>query len=322
MEGNIVPAASTARYAYSSGSRESQSLIPRKGDPTVRELLPYYLVYAEHELRLAGITLGLYRDAIKFALSILGDITPKELDREKVLILKAAIASRGAGPSRIRGVMVSLRSFLKFCTLALGIEVLDLKFIRPPRLPRREVIFLTPEEIEQFVSAIPVYAGRQIDLKALGFRSLVEVLLATGMRISEALSLTRSSVNFETGEARIIGKRNKERTVFFSPRALGWIKEFVNHRNDDSEWLFVLPNGRRPKYWTVDKWFVKARARAGLLKKITPHILRHTMATTLLFNGCPIGHIKELLGHDDLPRFSHPCRTEDLNVSANSLGVR
>ena len=64
----------------------------------------------------------------------------------------------------------------------------------------------------------------------LGFRTLVEVLLGTGARISEALSLKRSSINFQTGEATIIGKGNKERVLFFSPRALNWVKEYVTRR--------------------------------------------------------------------------------------------
>ncbi len=268
---------------------------------TIRQLLPYYLAYVEHEWRLAGKTRDSYGEGIHSALQVLGDIKPQELDHHKVVTLKSAMAVRGAGPSRIRGVINSLRSFLRFCRLGLGLEVLDPKFIRPPRVPRREVVFLTPEEIEKFLSVIPVFSGKhRVDLKWLCFRSLVEVLLGTGMRISEALSLKRSSVNFETGEARIIGKRNKERTVFFNTRALAWIKEFINHRRDTGEWLFVLPNGKRLGYSPVLKWFTITRARAGLLKKVTPHILRHTMATTLLFNGCPIGFIKEILGHDNL----------------------
>ena len=88
--------------------------------------------------------------------------------------------------------------------------------------------------------------------------------------------------------------------MFFNTRALAWIKEFTNRRGDTAEWLFVLPGGKRLEYAAVPKWFARIRARAGLLKKVTPHILRHTMATTLLFNGCPIGFIKELLGHDNL----------------------
>jgi len=271
-----------------------------KGSPTIRELLPYYLAYAEYEWRLSQNTLRTYADGIHRALQALGDIRPQELDQQKVLALKADLASR-AGASRVKSVINALRSFLRFCRLGVGLEVLDPKFIRPPRVPRREVVFLTPEEVEKFLSAIPVFnAKRRFDLKWLGFRALAEVLLGTGMRISEALSIKRAAVNFETGETRIVGKGNKERTVFFTPRALGWLKEFANHRSDSSEWLFVLPSGKRLLYNTVRGWFAQTRARAGLLKNVTPHIMRHTMATTLLFNGCPIGFIKEILGHDSL----------------------
>ena len=146
---------------------------------------------------------------------------------------------------------------------------------------------------------------RRFNLRWLCFRVLVEVLLASGMRISETLVLTRSAVNFQTGEAEIIGKGNRQRTVFFTPRALGWLKEYLNRRSDRSERLFALPNGAEIRYDVVRIWFRRVRRRAELKKVVTAHILRHTCATTLLFNGCPIGHIKEILGHD---RLETTCR--------------
>jgi len=91
-----------------------------------------------------------------------------------------------------------------------GIETMDAKQIRQPRLPKREVQFLCREEVQQYVSAIPLRKGpRSYDIDWLGFGVLVEVLLGTGARISEALSLKRTSINFQTGEATIIGKGNK-----------------------------------------------------------------------------------------------------------------
>ena len=129
---------------------------------------------------------------------------------------------------------------------------------------------------------------------------LVEALLGTGMRISEALSIRRTSLNIETGEAKIIGKGNRERVIFFTPRALSWTKEYLNRRHDESEWLFTQPNGQALGYDTVRFSFRYVRGKADLAKKVTAHILRHTCATILLFNGCPIGHIKEILGHERL----------------------
>lgn len=113
-------------------------------------------------------------------------------------------------------------------------------------------------------------------------------------------SIRRTSLNILTGEAKIIGKGNRERVIFFTPRALAWTKEYLNCRRDQSEWLFARANGQAIGYDMVRFAFRFVRRRAGLVKKVTAHILRHTCATILLFNGCPIGHIKEILGHERL----------------------
>ena len=273
---------------------------------TIRDLLPLYLAYAAHEWNLAPKTLHGYAEGIQRSLKVLGDIAPRELDLAAILKLKTDLATRNASATWTRNVVNSLRSFLRFSRLVLNLDVLDPHAIRLPRIPRRDVLFLTPKEIECFVSAIPVFdANHRFNLRWLGFRALVEVLLGTGVRISEALSLKRAAVNFETGEAQIVGKGNKERTVFFTPRALGWLKEYLNRRSDTADELFVLPDGNPLIYDTVRIWFKRVRTRAGLRKPITAHILRHTCATLLLFNGCPIGHIKEILGHD---RLETTCR--------------
>jgi site-specific recombinase XerD len=273
---------------------------------SIRDLLPYYLAYAEHEWHLAPKSVRCYREALERACKILGDIAPQELDFRNIVALKADLHAKHAGAYWTRTIVNSLRSFLRFCQLVLGLQVLDPKAIKLPAIPRRDVVFLTPEEIERFLIAIPVFdKNHRFNLGWLGFRSLVEVLLSTAMRISEALSVKRADINFETGVAQIIGKGNKQRSVFFTPRALGWIKEYVNYRSDDAEWLFVLPDRRPLPYEVVRTRFRTIRRLAGLHKVVTPHILRHTCATTLLFNGCPIGHIKEILGHD---RLETTCR--------------
>lgn len=277
-----------------------------QADATIRELLPLFLAYAEYEWRLAPKTLRGYRDAMLRVLSVVGDIRPVELDLGMVLMLKASLVNSHVGENWTRFIVNALRSFLRFSRLVLNLDVLDPKAIHLPPIPRREVVYLTPKEIEIFLNAIPVFKeNHRFNLTWLSFRAVVEVLLSTGMRISEALSLLRTSVNFETGEAQIVGKGGKERTVFFTPRALGWVKEYANHRTDSSNQLFSLPNGKLLKYDMVRKCFEKNRRRSGLKKTITAHILRHTCATLLLFNGCPIGHIKEILGHD---RLETTCR--------------
>jgi integrase/recombinase XerD len=134
----------------------------------------------------------------------------------------------------------------------------------------------------------------------LAFRVLVEVILGTGMRISEALWLQRSAINFEIGEARVIGKGNKERTVFFSARSLEWLKAYLARRMDTHETVFLCKGGKPMIRHTAILWFRWFWLLSGVKKKITAHVLRHTVATTLLFNGCSIGNVKEILGHERL----------------------
>jgi hypothetical protein len=87
----------------------------------------------------------------------------------------------------------------------------------------------------------------------------------------------------------------------FSPRALNWVKEYVTRRHDQGEALFVVGRRGRPmKLCAALTRFRRFRRMVRFPKPVTAHMLRHTVATTLLFNGCPIGHIKDILGHDRL----------------------
>jgi integrase/recombinase XerD len=170
-------------------------------------------------------------------------------------------------------------------------------------------VYLTKEEVDQFVRAIlgPEERWDEVPLARLRFRALVEVLLGTGARISEILSLDRRDVNFESRDVRIVGKGKKQRVLFFTDRALEWVGRYLGCRRDDEPPLFVTRGNppRRLSYDAVKIGFRRVAQRAHLNKKVTAHVLRHTVATTLLFNGCPIGHIKELLGHE---RLDTTCR--------------
>jgi integrase/recombinase XerD len=292
--GAIVPVAAQPVAGSFAADPERQA--------TLRELMPYFLGYGKVELRWAAGTLEKYEDAMGWVIRWLDDIPPGRITQQHILLIKAQCARRNHGPSRVAHILAALKAFLRFCQLAVGIETMDAKQIRQPRLPKREVQFLSPEEVQQYVAAIPLRKGpRSYDIDWLGFRVLVEVLLGTGARISEALSLRRTSINFQTGEATIIGKGNKEWVLFFSPRALGWVKEYLNRRKDQGEALLVVGRRGRPmRVQAAQIRFKRFRAMIGFPKPVTAHMLRHTVATTLLFNGCPIGHIKDILGHDRL----------------------
>lgn len=270
----------------------------------ISRLLPYFALYVRHEWQLGTETTSVYVRNLTTIIRVLGDVTPQEISVRYVGDLKAHAFSRNAGSCRLISLIAALKAFLRFCREALELPVLDAKDFRGPRVPRREVVFLRPEEVRQFVDTIlaPRTGSRAKlgDLERLCFRAMVEAILGTGMRLSEALSLTRSNVNLETGEARVIGKGNKERTVFFTVRARDWVKSYLAERKDAQESIFLDTWGRPVARHTAILWFRRFWRLSGVRKKITAHVLRHTVATTLLFNGCPISHVKEILGHERL----------------------
>jgi len=282
---------------------------PQNTDPkSFSALAAEFLLWAEVEPGFSRETVQKYGECLKQIWKVVGDKSVSELEKADILRLKSYWLARSLSASRQMSLLLALKRFLLFCKdekkLTLCFDPLEIK--APPR-PRRDVVFLTPEEIAAFISTIPLttYKG-QVHQAGLRLRAIVEALLGTATRISELLSLNRDSIDFGRKEARIVGKGNKERIVFFSDRSIIWVKHYLESRKDDCEALFVCQNGRtRLKRDDLWRYFDRHRKLAGLKKKVRPHILRHTAATTLLFNGCPIGHIKAILGHE---RLETTCR--------------
>ena len=278
-------------------------------DYTISNLAPLFLDWARYEMRRAPWTLIRYREALRTIVRLIGDVPVTQLHQGHLLRIRQRLEERGCKEARVAGLINALRSFLKFSREVLRIRALDYREVRVPRVPRRDVVYLTPGEVGMFLDAIiaPQEAVKKVPIERLRLRTFVEVLLGTGARLSEALSLNRADVSFERREARIIGKGNKERILYFTERSLEWVERYLARRDDDEEALFVThtdPARRLERTWFKNT-FAAYRRKAGIQKRVTPHILRHTMATTLLFNGCPIGHIKELLGHE---RLDTTCR--------------
>lgn len=284
----------------------------REWSPKISELVEGFLRHGQFDLSWSPETIRKYRECLGMIIRDIGDLPVTDIRLLQVTELKQKIIMRGAGESRVGSMVFALKSLLRYCKEVLELDVIEHTKIKPPKRHRREVLFLTNEEIEQFVSVIKIKNTWErktkkscVRMDGLRFRTLVEVLLGTGMRISEALSLNRDSINFENMEAKIIGKGSKERTVFFNERSLEWVRFLLEERKDDKEPLFISQKGNRWDKGEVNKLFQRYGKKAGITKKLTPHILRHTMATNLLFNGCPISHVKEILGHD---RLETTCR--------------
>ncbi|MGD1096664.1 MAG: tyrosine-type recombinase/integrase [Bryobacteraceae bacterium] len=275
--------------------------------PRISEAARKFLEHARVELQFGAQTLEKYQYCLSRLQRALGDRPVTEITADDITGLKSQMLARGNGVCWQVVMLAAPKRLLMFCRDRLGLNVLDPAAVVIPKRPRREVVYLTPDEVERFVRAIPLTTSKnQPHRPGLRFRALVEALLGSAMRIGEVLSLNRADIDFERKEARVIGKGNKERTVFFTDRALHWISRYLEIRGDSLPALFASQGGET-RLSRTDIWrpFHRYRRLAGLNKPVRPHLLRHTAATQLLFNGCPVGHIKEILGHE---RLETTCR--------------
>jgi len=270
-------------------------------DLTLTQALPGFTTYMSAERRFSPRTRDGYGDSIRYVARIIGNVPLGTITGSHVLQLKTYLHQRHAGESHISNILHALKCLLTYGRDILGIQVLDPFLVKAPKVPQRTVQYLMPEEFEHFVDAIQLHTWMGgARLAGYCFRSLVEVLFATGMRITEALSLNVDSIDWNRKEARVFGKRNKQRTVFFTDRALRWVSAYINLRPKTSPALFISSRGNRLTVDSIERMFQRTARRSGLKKRVSPQIIRHTTATTLLRNGCPIGYIKEVLGHEQL----------------------
>jgi len=274
--------------------------------PRLSEAARQFLDYARVELRFGAQTIEKYEYCLHRLARTIGNRRVTEVSAEDITAVKAEMLARGNSVCWQIVILAATKQLLLFCRQRLGLAVLDPGTVTIPKRPRREVVYLTADEVERFVLAIPLETSKkQPHQPGLRFRALVEALLGSAMRIGELLSLNQTDIDFERREARVIGKGNKERTVFFTERALYWLRRYLKIRSDNLPPLFISQNSSRLSRTDIWRPFHRYRRLAGLNKPVRPHLLRHTAATQLLFNGCPVGHIKEILGHE---RLETTCR--------------
>lgn len=198
--------------------------------------------------------------------------------------------------------LIALRSFLKFLAKH------DIKSLSPDKIElarqgTRNIEFLEPEELKR-LRAAPTKTPGIIGKRDL---AIVELLFSTGLRVSELSKLKIEQVNLRRDEFTVRGKGSKHRVAFLSDHAKKAIREYLETRHDTSPYMFIghdrAKAGREPMPLTprsIQRIIEKYATAAGITKKITPHVLRHTYATDLLRNGADIRSVQAMLGHESI----------------------
>lgn len=261
-------------------------------------LIPLFADYARYDLRLAEATITKYRDCLSFILRDLPHIkSPTDITLTDITLLKKKTFERGANETRVNSMIFALRKFLQYCRSYHGLGTINEKDIKPMKIPFRQKQCLTAAEMRQFLDGIN---GKT--LPGARMKALAVVLCTSGMRISEALSLDWQKIDWNLKEANIIGKGNKERTVYFDDEALGWLRAYKLKREDNNPAVFVtlraVPKRLRP--FDLSKIFKHYAAIAGIKKKVTPHTLRRSMASVCAENGMKMEQLQQILGHSSI----------------------
>ena len=265
--------------------------------------LKYFFDFLENEKKLSDNTLQSYkRDLKQFkryleSYGLRFDRVKKEDIEEYV---KEMSEQEHKKPASISRSIASLRSFYQFVVKRKKIKEEPTKDIKAPKVEKRVPSVLTAEEVELLLEQ-----PKDIDLKGIRDKAMLEFAYATGMRVTEIISLNIDDVNLEEGFVTC-KSGNKQRNIPLGKMSLKALKEYIEEARDilikseSEQALFVNINGgrlTRQGFWKIIKYY---KEQAHISKDITPHVLRHSFATHLLQNGADIKAIQAMLGHSDI----------------------
>ncbi len=271
--------------------------------PMLERAFESYLNHLRVERGLADNTIEAYRRDLRDFLAFLGGrrLTLEQIDKPVVTdYLQRLYGS--LSPSSVARKTVSLRSFFRFLLLDGYLASDPTETLESPRTWRGLPKYLTPAEVESLLN--------QPDLETphgLRDRAMLEVLYATGLRVSELVKLKTREINFDVGFLQTMGKGSKERIVPVGDSALAFTRRYMEEarphflrRRTPRPELFLSQRGKsmtRQNFWLIVTKFGKA---LGIEHKLSPHVLRHSFATHLLENGADLRAVQMMLGHADI----------------------
>jgi integrase/recombinase XerC len=265
----------------------------------VTELLARYLESLALERNLSPYTLRNYEGDLRglFAFLEQRDIEPCALSRQIFREYLSRLVADGVSPGSIQRKVSAARGFYRWLHAQGVIESNPLANVKGPRKPRRLPSFLTHDEVTALISS-----PRGSRPQAMRDRAILELLYATGMRVSEIAALNLDDVDLDGQAVRVLGKGNKERIVIMGDPAREALEQYLREARPKlatgpERAFFLNRDGGRLSVRRVQLMLRKYAAAAGLGKRAYPHLLRHTFATHLLDGGADLRVVQELLGH-------------------------
>lgn len=261
----------------------------------VKSFLNYLKVYKNYsELTIKNY----YNDLTEFSLYIKKDLT--RVKKEDIKSYLKYLFDKDNSNRTVSRKISTLKSFYKYLKENDVIKSSPALSIKYPKADKKLPNFVHYNELESMINATKKDTFYERD------DSIIELMYATGVRVSELVNIKLDDIDFETNSIRILGKGSYMRTVYFGEYARDAIFKYMNGlrikllNGKESEYLFLNKNGNNITTRGIQKIIDKIVSETEVKTKVSPHTLRHTFATHLLDNGCDLRSVQELLGHKNI----------------------
>lgn len=285
-------------------------------DLTLRVHIRRYLSFIEVEKNYSKFTirnyfhyLAMFSDWFEkhYAQEYIEKLTSEMIRRYRLHLARFEdVHGKRLSPTTQSYYVISLRAFLKYCAKK-GIKTLSPEKVDLPKGEEHRIKFLDRDQVERLLTApdTSMMAG-------LRDRAILEILFSTGMRVSEVAKLDIDKIDLKQREFGIIGKGRRARVVFLTDRSTEWLNRYLATRTDPYRalWIRIPKSGEwdpamggekaRLSIRGIQRIVEKYRRSAGLPIKVSPHVLRHSFATTLLQQGADLRSVQEMLGHKNV----------------------
>lgn len=255
-----------------------------------------FLLYLEMDLNYSKNTIGTYENS----LNQLNNYIKRDLLILNSNDIEKFIMNLNLEPSSISNYLSAYKTFYNYYIKLGSINTNPIDVIDTPKLSKKLPIYLTVEEIDNLlnIEIIDAFSARN--------KSLLELLYSSGLRISELISLEFKNIDLNDCIIRVMGKGSKERIVPINDIAIHYLKIYVKDyryklvKKEQNNFIYLNNHGKQMTRQGVFKMLKKLASEKNIKKEVSPHTLRHSIATHMLENGADLRIIQEFLGHSDI----------------------
>jgi site-specific recombinase XerD len=275
---------------------------------SIESLIEKFLYYLEYEKNNSPKTLENYSLWLNRFVNYIWDINVTDIKAMHVLDYRMYLNGLGLWKKTINYHIVAIRSFFKFC-LKNDIDCMSPEKLELSKIPNREINYLLEDEVQKIMEA-PLNSEKlkvkseKDTLKIKRDVAILWMLYGTWLRVSELVSIKRSQINSDSKQFSVVWKWSKIRAIFMTSKAREALVEYLKARTDDSDYLFISLSGNSfgsaLSRNSIEDIVRKYKDLAWIKKKVTPHTLRHSFATTLLKKWADIRAVQTLLGHSSI----------------------